>query len=501
MRNLFKTFVLLLLICMIPTGTAKAARINRKKVTTEPGKIIVLSITSQTQNAKWSSSNKKVATVSKYGIVKAKKAGKCTITGTVGSKKYTCQVTVKKKAVNVEKISLSEVNLNMKIGETKKLSVTISPYNATKKKIVFSSENSLIASVDASGHVTGVSAGETNIYASCGNKQVVCKVTVRDIEENDNKIQENTKTKETKEIYRDENIIISYVNLSQKEDEYNINFLIENLSDRTIEIQMRETSINGFMVDPLCSIEVAAKKKSNDSARIWGSDAENYPMNKVEDIQTKFHIFDWNDDDFGYDTENIMIIGDAKNEINGSENSYLKENLSKKTYITKDKFVVEYANSGNKSVYIKPSATFFDAEGNKVAVMLPENGNLIIAPLQTAYSLYEISSEEYISAETNVKFEDLNELIAYKNCLDIETIDRGNKIDCVVKNISSNTISANIVAIFKDNIGNIVYATAVINEEDSMSEFYLKSLESSITSFYKPYISYENYSIVYYAYG
>lgn len=99
MRNLFKTFVLLLLICMIPTGTAKAARINRKKVTTEPGKIIVLSITSQTQNAKWSSSNKKVATVSKYGIVKAKKAGKCTITGTVGSKKYTCQVTVKKKAV------------------------------------------------------------------------------------------------------------------------------------------------------------------------------------------------------------------------------------------------------------------------------------------------------------------------------------------------------------------------------------------------------------------
>lgn len=44
---------------------------------------------------KWTSSNKKVATVSKVGKVTAKKAGKATITAKVGKKKLTCKVTVK----------------------------------------------------------------------------------------------------------------------------------------------------------------------------------------------------------------------------------------------------------------------------------------------------------------------------------------------------------------------------------------------------------------------
>ncbi len=179
-----------------------------------------------------------------------------------------------------------------------------------------------------------------------------------------------------------------------------------------------------------------------------------------------------------------------------------KEKLSKRTYITKDKFVVEYTNKGSSTVHIKPSATFYDENGKKVAAMLPDNGNLIIAPSQTAYSLYEISSEEYISAETSVKFEDLYDIVAHTNCLKIETIDRRDKVDCVIKNISNVTMSADIVAVFKDRTGNIVYATTVDNEEDSMSEFYLKSGESSISSFYKPYdIPYYNYNIVYYAYN
>lgn len=286
MRNLFKTFVLLLLICMIPTGTAKAARINRKKVTTEPGKIIVLSITSQTQNAKWSSSNKKVATVSKYGIVKAKKAGKCTITGTVGSKKYTCQVTVKKKTVNVEKISLSEVNLNMKIGETKKLSVTISPYNATKKKIVFSSENSLIASVDASGHVTGVSAGETNIYASCGNKQAVCRVIVNDIEEND-------KSKGEENNIKNIDILAEYT-LPDGIGWFTRHFMvIKNNSNVTVDIETSSLAYNSFgtMVGVAnSSIEALGSGCTTVIYEAFETSAEiNHYETEISAIKSKYH--------------------------------------------------------------------------------------------------------------------------------------------------------------------------------------------------------------------
>lgn len=46
----------------------------------------------------WSSSNKKIVSVSKNGTVKAKKQGKATVTANVSGKKLTCKVTVKKKA-------------------------------------------------------------------------------------------------------------------------------------------------------------------------------------------------------------------------------------------------------------------------------------------------------------------------------------------------------------------------------------------------------------------
>lgn len=94
MRNLLKTFILLLLICMIPVGTAEAAKISKKKITLKPNQVEVLSVTGTTKKIKWTSSNKKIATVSKYGIVTAKKAGKTTITAKCGKKKYKCKVTV-----------------------------------------------------------------------------------------------------------------------------------------------------------------------------------------------------------------------------------------------------------------------------------------------------------------------------------------------------------------------------------------------------------------------
>lgn len=113
---------------------------------------------------------------------------------------------------------------------------------------------------------------------------------------------------ESREIYKDENIIISYTGITGDENYYDVNFIIENLSNRTITVQVRETSINGVMVNPICSIEVAPSKKAFDDMGIIGKDATNVPKGQVTNIETKFHIFDWNDDDFGYDTENVIIF-------------------------------------------------------------------------------------------------------------------------------------------------------------------------------------------------
>lgn len=53
-----------------------------------------LKIMYTTGKVKWTSSNKKIATVSSNGIVKAIGIGKCKITGTVGKKKYYCDIQV-----------------------------------------------------------------------------------------------------------------------------------------------------------------------------------------------------------------------------------------------------------------------------------------------------------------------------------------------------------------------------------------------------------------------
>lgn len=121
---------------------------------------------------------------------------------------------------------------------------------------------------------------------------------------------EEAKSKTTDVLYQDENIIISYDKISEKSiyDGYNIDFIVENRSSRTLTVQVRETSINGYMVEPVCSIEIAPGKKAVDGMMIWGDDAKRTPVNSINSIETKFHIFDFNDFNYGYDTENIKIL-------------------------------------------------------------------------------------------------------------------------------------------------------------------------------------------------
>ncbi len=120
--------------------------------------------------------------------------------------------------------------------------------------------------------------------------------------------EEKEESIESKEIYKDENVIITYTGMSGEENEYKFNYTIENLTEKTLIVQTRETSINGFMVDPMCSIEIAPGKKAQDGMEIWSEDAEKHPMSSVENVETKFHIF--NDDDWSdnYDTESVIIV-------------------------------------------------------------------------------------------------------------------------------------------------------------------------------------------------
>ena len=75
--------------------TVKNPKLNKKKVTLNKGKSTKLVIKGKVGKTKFSSNNKKVATVSKKGNVKAKKKGTATITVKTNGIQLKCKVTVK----------------------------------------------------------------------------------------------------------------------------------------------------------------------------------------------------------------------------------------------------------------------------------------------------------------------------------------------------------------------------------------------------------------------
>lgn len=103
----------IVLVCMIlalglsvPMQAQAKVKLNKKTAKLEVGKTVTLKMTGTKKKVKWSTSNKKVATVKsagkQKGKVSAKKAGKATITAKVGKKKYKCKVTVVKKTKNTK---------------------------------------------------------------------------------------------------------------------------------------------------------------------------------------------------------------------------------------------------------------------------------------------------------------------------------------------------------------------------------------------------------------
>ena len=128
----------------------------------------------------WTSSDKAIATVDGNGNVQGLKAGTATITATAEGKSGKCAVTVKEKTVSVTEVSLDRTELTLTEGSSENLTATVKPDNATNKKVTWKSDKTGIASVDESGKVTALKAGEATITVTTedGGKTATCKVKV-----------------------------------------------------------------------------------------------------------------------------------------------------------------------------------------------------------------------------------------------------------------------------------------------------------------------------------
>ena len=131
---------------------------------------------------RFSSSNSKVATVSKKGMVKAKKKGTVTLTMThIYDHRIKTSVKMQVKAKKKGKITLAQKSATIGVGNTVKISVK-SVKNMGGKAMKYTISDKSIATVSDKGVVTGKSAGEATItVTSVLNKKnkTTFKVTVK----------------------------------------------------------------------------------------------------------------------------------------------------------------------------------------------------------------------------------------------------------------------------------------------------------------------------------
>lgn len=127
---------------------------------------IVGAKTSKTK-AKFKSSNKKIATVSSKGVIKAKKKGTVKIT-VYCKKKPKKRKTIKiRVGTQVHSISLKGYQ-HLRVGRSTSIKATVNK-NATNKKINWSSSNASIVRIDSKGKIKALKPGKATIYATAAD--------------------------------------------------------------------------------------------------------------------------------------------------------------------------------------------------------------------------------------------------------------------------------------------------------------------------------------------
>ena len=126
----------------------------------------------------WSSSDANLAIV-ENGEVTALAAGEVSITAKAGSvESDPLKIKVVDKPITVESITLNESGIELIEGQAFSLIATVNPDDATYS-VIWRSSSSSVATVNEEGVVTAVSAGETEITATAGDKSATCTVVVK----------------------------------------------------------------------------------------------------------------------------------------------------------------------------------------------------------------------------------------------------------------------------------------------------------------------------------
>ncbi len=198
MKKIYVYIIMAFALVLMCGGEAEAAKVKKiktiafkkydKTLTIEKGESLKLNVKITPKKAtnkklKWKSSKKKVVSVNSKGVIKGKKKGKSTITvqTTDGTKlKLKLKVTVGQKVDSIAFSNRDELK-ELVVGKTFRLKTEILPSNASNKKLIWTSSDENIATVDSNGNITGKSNGVVKITAKTTdgtNKKVSTNITV-----------------------------------------------------------------------------------------------------------------------------------------------------------------------------------------------------------------------------------------------------------------------------------------------------------------------------------
>lgn len=82
---------------------------------------------------------------------------------------------------------------------------------------------------------------------------------------------------------------------------------IENNTEKDITVQVRDVSVNGFMVESSMSEDVVAGKKALSAVQFFSSDLESNSITDITDVELYFHIFELSTMDTVFDSDVIKI--------------------------------------------------------------------------------------------------------------------------------------------------------------------------------------------------
>lgn len=158
------------------TTTAKELTMVKGSTYKQLASTVTVAPVTSKEKVTYSSSNKKVATVSAKGVITAKKAGTAKITIKSGKKKAV--VTVKVTGVKTTNLTGVPATKTVSKGKTFKIKAKVTPKN-TDEKITYTSSNKKIATVTSKGVVKGIRKGTATITVRSGSVVKTCEVTVK----------------------------------------------------------------------------------------------------------------------------------------------------------------------------------------------------------------------------------------------------------------------------------------------------------------------------------